>query len=118
MPGDELLVMVGSAGTIYQWDQERAPDKYRVRHFDDLVRLIEEYPSDEELIVRLYGASRGIVIRGQEIASMPRSKWRVMASGTTGGASSMTGGIVLDEVVLKTGEVILGGNYVRVQLER
>jgi hypothetical protein len=116
--GHELLVMVGSASAFYMWDQERAPDKYRPRHFEDLVRLIQEYPSDEQLIVRLYGASRGVIIRGQEISSLPRSKWRVLSSGITGGANSNTAGLVLDEVVLNTGEVILGGNYVRVQLER
>ncbi len=116
--GTELMVMVGSANAFHIWDQERAPEKYRPRSFDDLVRLIEEYPSDEDLIIRLFGAARGVVMRGQEISSLPLSKWRVLNSGVAGGVILPTGGIILDEVIIKTGEVVLGGNYVRVEIEK
>jgi len=116
--GTEMMVMVGSASAFYLWDSERAPDKYRPRSFDGLVNLIEDYPSDEDLIIRLFGSARGLLMRGQEISSMPLSKWRVLSDGVSGGEMMPVGGIILDEVVIKTGEVVLGGNFTRVELKR
>ncbi|MCK4303036.1 MAG: hypothetical protein KAY24_02220 [Candidatus Eisenbacteria sp.] len=116
--GEHLVVMVGSANAFYEWDSERAPDKYRPRSFNDLVRLVEEYPSDESLIVRLYAPSRGVVVRGRELSSLPLSKWHALSAGSSGGGKMPAGGVILDEVILKTGEVIVGGAYVRLKLEQ
>ncbi len=116
--GEELLILAGCARSFFEWDKDRAPGKYRPRSLDDLVRLMEEYPSDESLIVRLYGPSRGVVLRGREIPSLPLSKWQALSKTSTGGATAPVGGVILDEVILETGEVILGGTSVRIRLEQ
>jgi hypothetical protein len=115
--GTQLQVRVGSAQAFYEWDKERAPDKHRPRTLDDLARLIETYPTDESLIVRLYAPSRGIVIRGREVPSLPLSKWRTLSESATGGDASPVGGLILDEVVLELGEVVLGGSMISLQVE-
>ncbi len=112
----DLLVLAGSPTAFYEWDQDRAPDKYRPRSLDDLVRLIETYPSEESLIVRLYGPSRGVVHRGHELPSLPRSKWHALSTGSTGGETTVVSGAILSETVVMTGSVVLGGTYVRVRV--
>jgi hypothetical protein len=105
---EQVVVMVGSARAFFEWDRDRAPEKYRPRSFDDLVRLIEEFPSDEALIVRLYAPSRGLVVRGRELSALPLSKWHTLSGGAAGGQSEVLGGVILDETILESGEVILG----------
>jgi hypothetical protein len=112
----ELVVMAGSPTAFYEWDQDRAPDKYRPQTLDDLVRLIETYPSEESLIVRLYGPSRGVVHRGRELASLPPSKWHALSASSTGGETTAVSGTVLSEVVEMTGNVVIGGTFVRVRV--
>lgn len=116
--GQKLSVMVGSSTAFYEWDRERAAEKYRPWNLDDLIRLIEEYPSEEALIVRLYGPSRGVVVRGREIPSLPLSKWRTLRAPVSGGESFPVHGVILDEVILKGGDVILGGTQIPVRVTR
>ncbi len=116
VPARDLLVLAGSPTAYYEWDQDRAPDKYRPQTLDDLVRLIETYPTEESLIVRLYGPSRGVVHRGHELSSLPPSKWHALSAGTTGGETTAVSGVVLDECVVLTGSVVLGGTYVQVRV--
>ncbi|MFH1144831.1 MAG: SpoIVB peptidase S55 domain-containing protein [Candidatus Eisenbacteria bacterium] len=115
--GDRIQVMAGSADAFFEWDQERAPQKYAPRDFDQLIDLLENYPSSESLIVRLYGASRGVVHRGRELASLPLSKWQALRGGTTGGDTWSVGGLVVDEQIIATGEVVQGGQMVELQVE-
>ncbi|MBD3235728.1 MAG: hypothetical protein GF330_03405 [Candidatus Eisenbacteria bacterium] len=116
--GEALLVMAGSVAAFTEWDQERAPEKYNARNQADLLRLIETFPSDETLIVRLYGASRGAILRGQEISSVPVSKWRALSRSVTGGDVSTVVGNSLDQREIPTGRVILGGTAVEVAIAR
>jgi hypothetical protein len=116
--GDELLVLAGSPQAFFEWDQDRAPEKYRPRDLDDLVRLIQTYPPESQLIVRLYGASRGVVHRGRELSSLPPSKWRALSGAPSGGVTVAVHGVILDEVVVETGSVVLGGTSVQLQIDR
>ena len=116
--GDALLVMAGSVAAFTEWDQERAPEKYNPRNQSDLLRLLEEFPSDENLIVRLYGASRGVILRGQELGSLPGSKWRALNRSVTGGEVSAVSGTSVAERHLPMGRVILGGTAVEVTIDR
>lgn len=114
----QVTVMVGSAYAFYEWDRDQAPERYRPRDFDHLVQLIEEFPSNDQLIVRVYGPSRGLLLRGQEISSLPWSKWNALSSGTTGGEVQPIARRLLTEVVLDTDQVILGGLAVQAVVER
>jgi hypothetical protein len=116
--GDRLVVMAGSPLAFFEWDRDRAPDKYIPRDFDQLLQLMEEYPSEENLIVRLFGPSRGAVHQHRELASLPLSKYHVLVGGTNGDQTQPVGGIVLDEQRIATGEVILGGAFVALGVKR
>jgi len=116
--GERLVVLAGSPLAFYEWDRERAPEKYRPREFDDLLRFLERYPSEEHLLVRLYGPSRGAVHEGREFASLPLSKWEALVDATSGGKTQPVGGLLLDEVQIPTGRVVLGGVSVAVDVER
>jgi len=116
--GDRVRIMVGSPQAFFDWDQERAPLKYVPRDFSDLLRLLEEYPSEETLIVRLYGPSRGVVHQGRELSSLPLSKWQALRGVTTGGSTATVGGLVLDEKKIATGEVIQSGQVVELEILR
>ncbi len=114
----QVTVMVGSAYAFFEWDRDQAPERYRPRDFDHLVQLIEEFPANDQLIVRVYGPSRGLLLRGQEISSMPLSKWSALSSGTTGGEVQPVARRLLTEVVLDTDDVILGGLAVQAVVEQ
>lgn len=116
--GDALLVMAGSVAAFTEWDHDRAPEKHHARNQADLLRLIEEFPSDENLIVRLYGASRGVILRGREVSSLPVSKWRALNRSVTGGEVSAVATSILAERLISTGRVILGGSAVEVSIDR
>jgi len=116
--GDRVRIMVGSPQAFFEWDQDRAPQKYAPRDFDHLIRLLEEYPSEETLIVRLYGPSRGVVHQGRELESLPLSKWQALRGTTTGGNTAAAGGLILDEKKIPTGEVIQSGQVVELEIVR
>jgi hypothetical protein len=116
-PG-KVLLAAGSAGAFYAWDQERAPQKYAPRTFEDLLRLLREYPSDESLIVRVYGASRGVVHQGRELSSLPLSKWRALSQPESGGRTVAVAGKILDETTVPMGQVVLGGVMVELEIVR
>jgi hypothetical protein len=110
--------MAGSPLAFFEWDRDRAPEKYIPRDFDQLLQLMEEYPSEENLIVRLFGPSRGAVHQHRELASLPLSKYQVLVEGTSGDRTQPVGGIILDEQRIATGEVILGGAFVSLGVKR
>lgn len=118
VPPGRILLAAGSSEAFFAWDQDRAPQKYMARTLDDLLRLMQEYPSDESLIVRLYGPSRGIVHQGRELASLPLSKWRALNTATAASQTVAVAGRVLDESMQATGEVILGGTIVELEVVR
>jgi len=118
VPPGRILLAVGSAEAFFAWDQERAPQKYAARTLDDLLRLMQEYPSDENLIVRLYGPSRGVVHQGRELASLPLSKWRALSTPAAASQTVAVAGRILVESMQATGEVILGGTIVELEVVR
>jgi hypothetical protein len=118
VPAGRILLAAGSAEAFYAWDQERAPQKYAARTLDDLLRLMQEYPSDESLIVRLYGPSRGVVHQGRELSSLPLSKWRALSTASAASQTVAVAGRILSESMQATGEVILGGTIVELEVVR
>jgi hypothetical protein len=117
LPGP-ILLAVGSAEAFYAWDQERAPQKYTPRTLDDLLRLMREYPSEEGLIARLYGPSRGVVHQGRELASLPLSKWNALSEPSGVSQTAAVSGRILSESVQATGEVVQGGVIVPLEIVR
>lgn len=109
LQAQEIAVMVGSAYAFFEWEREQVPEKYLARDFDHLLQLIEEFPPNNRLFVRLYGGSRGLVMRGREVASLPLSKWRALSRSPSAGTLAPVTHRLLAEVVLETEEVILGG---------
>jgi hypothetical protein len=116
--GDRLMVMAGAPLAFYEWDQERAPDKYTPRDFEQFLTLLSEYPSEENLIVRLFAPSRGVVHRNRELPSLPLSKWHALVESTSGDRTRAVAGMILDETRVATGEVIVGGAYVSLDVRR
>jgi len=116
--GDKLRLMVGSADAFFEWDSERAPGKYAARDFTDLLRILEEYPSDETLLVRLFGPSRGTVHEGREIPSLPLSKWQALHGATSGGATTPVAGLMVAEEKVDIGAVVQGGQAIDLEVIR
>jgi hypothetical protein len=116
--GERLMVMAGAPLAFYEWDMERAPEKYAPRDPDQLLTLLGEYPSEENLIVRLFAPSRGVVHLNRELPSLPLSKWHALIESTSGNGTRAVAGIILDETRIPTGEVIVGGAYVSLDVRR
>ena len=109
LEGQEIAVMVGSAYAFFEWEREQVPEKYQAQDFEHLLQLIQEFPPNNRLFVRLYGSSRGLVMRGREVPSLPLSKWRALSQSPSAGTLAPLTHRPLAEVVLETEEVILGG---------
>ncbi len=117
LAAQEVAVMVGSANAFFEWERDQVPEKYRPRDFEHLLSLIEEFPPNNRLFVRLYGASRGLVMRGREVSSLPLSKWQAMRHSLSAGDLARLDHRLLAEQILKTEEVIVGGVATTVAIE-
>jgi len=116
--GRELVVVAASPAAILEWDSGARPERYVPRSIDDLIDIVSEYPSNACLVLRLYGPSRGILLKGRDLPSLPLSKFLPLNRAGSSPGSVPTGGLILDERVIDIGSVVLGGASTRVMLRK
>jgi hypothetical protein len=116
--GDRVIIMATSLQEFLVWDQERAPEKYAPNDFDHLYSLLEDLPSQGELILRVYSPSAGAILRGRELGSLPASVLRILEERAAEGAVTPVSGLMVHEERVPMGAQVLGGGAVMLQLDR
>jgi hypothetical protein len=111
-----IQVSAGSATAFTEADRDRAPGKYTPRTLGQLVRLVETFPHDGSLILRLFGTGEGSLVDGREVPSLPPS---ITVAGTESGGRAViraTAGRLLDETSVETPWVLSGRETTEVEV--
>jgi hypothetical protein len=116
--GDRVIIMATSLTEFLAWDQERAPGKYAPQDFDHLYSLLQDLPSQGDLVLRVYSPSAGAILRGRELGSLPASTLRVLEQRTAEGTMTPVSGLLVHEERVPMGAQVLGGTAVVLQLDR
>jgi len=106
-PEGELSVRVCDGEESDKWEQNRAPERYKVQTFDDVVRVIQTERRLDRIYVQLYRAADGATARGGEISQAPPSFLSAI-DGANGGGTAETKGATLQELTLDIGAVVRG----------
>jgi hypothetical protein len=107
-PEGEMTVRVCDGDESDKWERDRTPDRYKVRTFDDLVRVLETERRLDRIYLQLYRASEGATAQGGEISQAPPSFLDVIEDAGATGATATTKGATLEEVSVDAGTVIRG----------
>jgi hypothetical protein len=112
-----LFVRVASARDHLKGEVKRVPAGFRPNSLDHLVRLIENVPRNDEMVVELIGPPQGVSVDGRELRGLPPS---VLAA-LRGPASSGTVGPVRQGVLhrqrIKTDYVLSGSHTVAIAID-
>jgi hypothetical protein len=103
----ELTIRVCDGEESDRWEQNRAPDRFKAKTFDDVVRLLETERRLDRIYVQMYRVADGATARGGEISQAPPSFLGVL-DGANGGATGETKGATLQEISVDAGVVVRG----------
>lgn len=106
-PEGELTVRVCDGEESDRWEQTRAPDRFKAKTFDDVVRLLETERRLDRIYVQMYRVADGATARGGEISQAPPSFLGAL-DGANGGATGVTKGATLQEISVDAGVVVRG----------
>lgn len=103
----ELTIRVCDGEESDRWEQNRAPDRFKAKTFDDVVRLLETERRLDRIYVQMYRVADGATARGGEISQAPPSFLGAL-DGANGGATGETKGATLQEISVDAGVVVRG----------
>lgn len=84
-PGTMIAIDVCDASTSQSLDRSAAPDRYRARSLDQLIRIVREQESNTHLFVRTTLPKTGVTIEGEAHPELPPAMMSALAfSNTTG----------------------------------
>ena len=106
-PDGELTVRVCDGEESDRWEQNRAPDRFKAKTFDDVVRLLETERRLDRIYVQMYRVAEGATARGGEISQAPPSFLGAL-DGASGGATGETKGATIQEISVDAGVVVRG----------
>ena len=83
--GTAITIDVCNASTSRSLDRSAAPDRYRARNLDQLIRIVREQESNTHLFVRTTLPKAGVTIEGEAHPDLPPALMSALAfSNTTG----------------------------------
>ncbi len=78
--GQALAVVVGGSRELTQLDQRTLPGRFAANSFTQLASLLNEKRRNDMLYFQLRAPDRGVVIEGQELASLPPTAYAILQS--------------------------------------
>ncbi len=114
--GENLLILAGSIGELTEWDKDRAPALYDPKGFDDLQRMLQNFPDAGDLVIRIYGAEVGVLLGDHEMGPLPASVQSVLGADNKRGPTGTAPAFLLEERRIDAGGVVGGGIGVRVRV--
>ena len=107
-PEGRLVLQISDAAFSTKWEQNRAPHRFKFNNLSQLLDMLGELERNDQLIVKLIMARSGVVIRGQELPSLPPSALAVLRGSQKSGEGGMTHELVLAQKILPTDYVLSG----------
>ena len=107
-PEGRLVLQISDAAFSTKWEQNRAPHRFKFNNLSQLLDMLGELERNDQLIVKLVTARSGVVIKGQELPSLPPSALAVLRGSQRSGEGGMTHELVLAQKSLPTDYVLSG----------
>ena len=108
MPEGRALLRILDATASSAWDRARAPMKTRVTDLSQIIKLIQEEESNNDIIIELFSPKMGVTIKGEELPALPLTALSVISSTKQVGTSGPTLGTTFSRQKVHTDFVISG----------
>lgn len=117
-PEGRVQIRVGDASSAQAWKMERLPLTHRPRNLSQLIDILEKEESNNDIIVEVFLARRGAMVKGEELPSLPPSILSVMRSSKQTGEGDLTEGTVLLKRKLSTDYVVSGSEVLPLEVNK
>lgn len=104
------LVQVGSGSMMDMFDRMFSPARYQPEDMGQLIELLNDRRTNENLYVRLLWRDQGAVVEGEEMPALPPSVQRVFNSRQVQGATSRINDQELAELIIPIEYVVSGSH--------
>jgi hypothetical protein len=118
MPEGRALLRILDATASSAWDRARAPMKARVTDLSQIIKLIQEEESNNDIIIELFSPKMGVTIKGEELPALPLTALSVISSTKQVGTSGPTLGTTFSRQKEHTDYVISGSFSLPLILDR
>jgi len=122
IPGDtpegRALLRISDATANTMWERSRAPMRARVTDLAQLIKLIQEDESNNNIIIELFSPKAGVIIRGEELPALPCTAFSVMNSSKQVGTTGPTFGTTFLKQRINTDYVISGNVSLPLTIDR
>jgi hypothetical protein len=122
IPGDtpegRALLRISDATANTMWERSRAPMRARVTDLAQLIKLIQEDESNNNIIIELFSPKAGVIIRGEELPALPFTAFSVMNSSKQVGTTGPTFGTTFLKQRINTDYVISGNVSLPLTIDR
>ena len=117
-PEGRALLRISDATANTMWERSRAPMRARVTDLTQLIKLIQEDESNNNIIIELFSPKAGVIIRGEELPALPFTAFSVMNSSKQVGTTGPTFGTTFLKQRLSTDYVISGNVSLPLTIDR
>jgi hypothetical protein len=117
-PDGPMSVLVTTTDSALQFSLSEAGDKIAPRTVRQMIKLIQEYGPENQLIVQGYAKRPGMVIAGEKYPNLPPSMMRLLSNSRETGTSSSTETSLLFEQRTVMDQIVAGGQVVWIDVER
>ena len=100
LDADRLSVIVAAASSLTPYEMRINPDKYRPVSFENLLSILRNRRTNDNLYIQVRVRDSGMIVEGTELADLPPSVLAVMNSRrSTGPTTGMANRALIEEVV-------------------
>jgi hypothetical protein len=118
MPEGRASLRILDATASSAWDRARAPLKSRVADLGQIIKLIQEEESNNDIIIELVSPKMGVTIKGKELPALPLTALSVISSTKQVGTSGPTLGTTFSRQIVHTDYVISGSFSLLLTIDR
>jgi len=118
IPEGRMLLKISDATSNTMWERSRAPMKSRYTDIPQLIKLIQEDESNNNVIVELFSPKAGAIVRGEELPALPLTALNVINSSKQVGNTGPTFGTTFLKQRISTDYVITGNVTLPLTIDR
>ncbi len=108
LSANRLSLIVSNASSLTQYEVQASRSKFVPKEFSDIVRLLNERRSSENLYFQLRAFDPGLLVEGEELLDLPPSVLNVMNTRSSKGETRAVRDREVEEIAVETGNVIMG----------
>lgn len=118
LPEGELEIVVAEADSALLYEKNLLPGKYTPRTLNQLLDLMKQLPSNNEIVVSVFSSGKGATTQGQELPLLPPSVVSVLKRTKAAGEFKLTDKTLVFKETIPTDYVITGSANLTLRVER